>query len=144
MHREGIWTDETGKDHKVMGEGVTFLNYVEAGSLTYYDNKISCQGTRVRVKGGESYDRVVKLVDMKIKVQTVAVKRRKEGYEVPEAHLQVRPKEIKEGGVELGYEGTLLVDTLRPGAQTGCRLEPLGHLIVQTQKSKSGKGFSRI
>ena len=144
MHREGIWTDETGKEHKVLGEGVTFLNYVEAGSLTYYDNKISCQGTRVRAKGGESYDRVIKLVDMKIKVQTVAVKRRKEGYEVLEAHLQVRPKEIKEGGAELGFKGTLLVDTLKPGAQTRCNLEPLGHLTVQTQKSKSEKGFSRI
>ena len=54
MHREGIWTDKTGKEHKVMGEGVTFLNYVEAGSLTYYDNKISCQGARVRLEGGES------------------------------------------------------------------------------------------
>ena len=144
MHREGMWTDETGKDHKVMGEGVTFLNYVEAGHLNYYNNKISCQGTRVQVKGGESYDRVVKLVDMKIKVQTVTVKRRKEGYEVPEAHLQVRPKDIKEGGVELGHEGTLLVDPLKPGAQTGCSLELLGHLAVLTQKSKSGKGFSRI
>ena len=41
MHREGMWTDETGKDHKVMGEGVTFLNYVEAGHLNYYNNKIS-------------------------------------------------------------------------------------------------------
>ena len=144
MHREGIWTDKTGKEHKVMGEGVTFLNYVEAGSLTYYDNKISCQGARVRLEGGESYDRVIKLVDMKIDVQTVAVKRRKEGYEVPEAHLQVRPKEIKEGGVELGHKGTLLVGALQPGAQTGCNLEPLGYLTVQTQKSKSGNGFSRI
>ena len=144
MHNEGVWVDGAGKEHQVMGEGDTFLNYIEKGSLTYHNNKVTCAGTRIKVQGGETYDRAIKLVDVKVSIRTVVVRDKEEGLEVLGEHLYVRREEIKDGGVQKGPMGTLLVNTERSEGQKKCNLEELGHLTVQATAARGGGGFARI
>ena len=115
--------DGAGTLHEVMAVGTTYLNFVEAGTLTYHDNKISCTGTKVQVEGGETYNSAVKLVDMKISVSIVKMEGHEEGYLLPDAHLLVRWDELKEGGIDLGLRGRLVVEASQPEGRTGCRVE---------------------
>ena len=100
IHKEGTWVDGAGQAHKVLSEGITYLNFIEAGTLTYYDNKISCTGATVHVEGGETYNRAVKLVDMRIEITKVEVVKNDEGYV-----LAGVPLPMKGGGAE--EEGSL-------------------------------------
>ena len=143
MNQDGVWKDESGHDHQVMGEGETYLNYVQAGTLAYHHDKITCRGTQVEM-GGKTYKSVVKLVDVKVSIKTVVLEREEEGYRVEGEHLYVRHREVHMGGVELGQEGALLVGPHRAKGQEGCNLELLGHLRVQVQRASGENGFSRI
>ena len=144
MHQEGIWQDQSGRDHKVMGEGTTYVNYVEAGSLSYYDNKVTCQGTDVQTEGGERYKRVVKLVDLKVQVKHVVVKPTEQGYEVPEAFMYIRPQEVGEGGVVRSTEGTLVLDIYPLRNTERCSMVRLGHLTAQTAAVREQGEFLKV
>ena len=144
MHKEGTWQDKSGKEHKVMGEGTTYANYVEAGSLSYYDNKVTCQGAEVRTEGGERYKRVVKLVDLKVEVKHVVVKPTEQGYEVSEAFMYIRSQEVKGGGVARGTEGTLVLDIYPHRDAARCNLVALGHLTVQAATVREQGEFLKV
>lgn len=144
IYKEGVWRDKSGKEHQVMGDGTTFANYVEAGSLNYQNNKVSCQGVEVQTEGGERYKGVVKLVDLKVEVRTVLVKVTGQGYEVPEASLTVRAQEVKGGGVERGTKGTLVLDIIPPRKPAGCGLVELGRLTVQASDVRDKGEFLRV
>ena len=144
MHQEGIWQDRSGREHKVMGEGLTFTNYVEAGSLSYYDNKVTCQGKDVQTEGGERYQRVVKLVDLKVEVRQVVVKPTAQGYDIPETFTTIRFQEVQGGGVMRDGKGTLVLDLTPPRSPTSCNLMKLGHLTVQASAVRGQGEFLRV
>ena len=144
MHQEGIWQDRSGREHKVMGEGITFTNYVEAGSLSYHDNKVTCLGEDVQTEGGERYQRVVKLVDLKVEVRHVVVRPTAQGYDVPETFTTIRSQEVQGGGVLRGAKGTLVLDLTPPRAPRACNLVKLGHLTVQASAVRSQGEFLRV
>ena len=144
IHKEGTWVDGAGQAHKVLSEGITYLNFIEAGTLTYYDNKISCTGVTVHVEGGETYNRAVKLVDMRIEITKVEVVKNDEGYVLAGVPLPMKGGGAEEEGVDMGPGGTLVLEDPQPGIPARCHLRKLGHLTVQAQRTKEENGFSQV
>ena len=96
------------------------------------------------MEGGETYNKAVKLVDVKILISRVEMEEDEEGYMLPDVPLSIRWDELKEGGVDLGPRGTLVVGTPQSEDRTVCNLRKMGHLAVQVQRTKKGSEFSRV
>ena len=92
MHSSGVWTSKNNRNHPIKVPGTTYLNFIEAGRMTYHHHQVSCEGTDV-VIDGKIYEGIVSLVDVEIEVEEVAARKTEKGFEVREGALVISKSE---------------------------------------------------
>ena len=135
MQATGIWTSPNNRNHHISSPGTTFLNYIEAGRMTYHHHQVSCEGSDV-VIDGKIYEGIVSLVDIEIEIKEVEARKTDNGFQVREGNV-VTGSRNKEGEKIQG-QGTFLWKNWWRKAER-CPLVKLTSMEVRVFEEKDGQ-----
>ena len=135
MHSSGVWTSNNNRNHPIKVPGITYLNYIEAGRMTYHHHQVSCEGTDV-VIDGKIYEGIVSLVDVEIEVKELAARKTEKGFKVREGDLVI--EESERDGKVTQSEGTFLWKGWWKRIQR-CPLQKMTNMKVKLMKSKNNQ-----
>ena len=134
MKNEGIFIDKRGRIHQVNKLGTTFINYVEIGELVYSHHQARCIGGKVNIDNVEVEGAMV-LADIKVTVKEEITNINPDGnLMIPEMHLLIPKRMIRDDAVSLGLRGAILFPSLN-GSTAECPYRLLGYVNVNDQKA---------
>ena len=135
MQATGIWTSPNNRNHHISSPGTTFLNYIEAGRMTYHHHQVSCEGSDVIIDG-KIYEGIVSLVDVEIEIKEVEARKTDNGFQVREGNVVTGSKDKE--GEKIQGQGTFLWKNWWKRAER-CPLVKLTSMEVRIFEESNGQ-----
>ena len=135
MQATGIWTSPNNRNHHISSPGTTFLNYIEAGRMTYHHHQVSCEGSDV-VIDGKIYEGIVSLVDIEIEIKEVEARKTDNGFQVREGNVATGSRNKE--GEKIQGQGTFLWKNWWKKAER-CPLVKLTSMEVRVFEENDGQ-----